>query len=320
MFQISDFSCRSGSHISHFTYTQPRGTTHVLLSQNADYLDGLQGILTGNEPYSGEIALNGRRYAVQRAAFMTRTFRMYREQTVIANVLTDLGFRQLGGKKGQRLFSALTEETGLSLDHSRTISQMTITEQKMVELLRIFDQKPELLIIRGLSSFVSVDMFQKMMQLVERLNEAGVTVLYLTNRLEEAISLSFGITVVDKRRIQGSYSPEEIVSDPRSIFFISMGAQKFDFGEEPQPAPKPDALGCGIQENLQMFTRYLVREMSASAWTSWSRSAPSRRPAGSGGRRPIRPCSATRCASAANWRWCSRSTTPVPTAVHRATA
>ena len=173
MFQISDVSCRSGSHISHFTYAQPRGTTHVLLSQNADYLDGLQGILTGNEPYSGEIALNGRRYAVQRAAFMTRTFRMYREQTVIANVLTDLGFRQLGGKKGQRLFSALTEETGLSLDPSRTISQMTITEQKMVELLRIFDQKPELLIIRGLSSFVSVDMFQKMMQLVERLNEAG---------------------------------------------------------------------------------------------------------------------------------------------------
>ena len=173
MFQISDVSCRSGSHISHFTYTQPRGTTHVLLSQNADYLDGLQGILTGNEPYSGEIALNGRRYAVQRAAFMTRTFRMYREQTVIANVLTDLGFRQLGGKKGQRLFSALTEETGLSLDPSRTISQMAITEQKMVELLRIFDQKPELLIIRGLSSFVSVDMFQKMMQLVERLNEAG---------------------------------------------------------------------------------------------------------------------------------------------------
>ena len=265
MFQISDVSCRSGSHISHFTYTQPRGTTHVLLSQNADYLDGLQGILTGNEPYSGEIALNGRRYAVQRAAFMTRTFRMYREQTVIANVLTDLGFRQLGGKKGQRLFSALTEETGLSLDPSRTISQMTITEQKMVELLRIFDQKPELLIIRGLSSFVSVDMFQKMMQLVERLNEAGVTVLYLTNRLEEAISLSFGITVVDKRRIQGTYSPEEIVSDPRSIFFISMGAQKFDFGEEPQPAPKPDALGYGIQENLQMFTRYLVREMSASS-------------------------------------------------------
>lgn len=173
MFQISDVSCRSGSHISHFTYTQPRGTTHVLLSQNADYLDGLQGILTGNEPYSGEIALNGRRYAVQRAAFMTRTFRMYREQTVIANVLTDLGFRQLGGKKGQRLFSALTEETGLSLDPSRTISQMAITEQKMVELLRIFDQKPELLIIRGLSSFVSVDMFQKMIQLVERLNEAG---------------------------------------------------------------------------------------------------------------------------------------------------
>ena len=86
----------------------------------------------------------------------------------------------------------------------------------MVELLRIFDQKPELLIIRGLSSFVSVDMFQKMIQLVERLNEAGVTVLYLTNRLEEAISLSFGITVVDKRRIQGTYSPEEIVSDPRS--------------------------------------------------------------------------------------------------------
>ena len=265
MFQISDVSCRSGSHISHFTYTQPRGTTHVLLSQNADYLDGLQGILTGNEPYSGEIALNGRRYAVQRAAFMTRTFRMYREQTVIANVLTDLGFRQLGGKKGQRLFSALTEETGLSLDPSRTISQMTITEQKMVEPLRIFDQKPELLIIRGLSSFVSVDMFQKMMQLVERLNEAGVTVLYLTNRLKEAISLSFVITVVDKRRIQGTYSPEEIVSDPRSIFFISMGAQKFDFGEEPQPAPKPDALGYGIQENLQMFTRYLVREMSASS-------------------------------------------------------
>ena len=196
---------------------------------------------------------------------MTRTFRMYREQAVIANVLTDLGFRQLGGKKGQRLFSALTEETGLSLDPSRTISQMTITEQKMVELLRIFDQKPELLIIRGLSSFVSVDMFQKMMQLVERLNEAGVTVLYLTNRLEGAISLSFGITVVDKRRIQGTYSPEEIVSDPRSIFFISMGAQKFDFGEEPQPAPKPDALGYGIQENLQMFTRYLVREMSASS-------------------------------------------------------
>ena len=52
--------------------------------------------------------------------------------------------------------AALTEETGLSLDPSRTISQMTITEQKMVELLRIFDQKPELLIIRGLSSFVSV--------------------------------------------------------------------------------------------------------------------------------------------------------------------
>lgn len=266
MFEIADITSRERRQIAHFSYRQARGTTQVLLSQNADFLDGLQGLLTGKEALAdGYIALDGKRCQPQQAAFVTRTCRMYPEQTVIANVFTDMGFRQLGSQSGQEMYEKLTREAGFFVEPYRVVSQLTITEQKMVEMLRVFYQKPALLVIRGLSNFVSVETFQKMLQLVQRLNAEGTTVLYLTNRLEEAILLPYGITVVDNGRIQGTYAPQEITADPRSIFFISMGAQKPELGEKPRGREGGAERGTDTWENIRMFARYLVREMSAAA-------------------------------------------------------
>lgn len=266
MFEIADITSRERRQIAHFSYRQARGTTQVLLSQNADFLDGLQGLLTGKEALAdGYITLDGKRCQPQQAAFVTRTCRMYPEQTVIANVFTDMGFRQLGSRSGQEMYEKLTREAGFFVEPYRVVSQLTITEQKMVEMLRVFYQKPALLVIRGLSNFVSVETFQKMLQLVQRLNAEGTTVLYLTNRLEEAILLPYGITVVDNGRIQGTYAPQEITADPRSIFFISMGAQKPELGEKPRGREGGAERGTDTWENIRMFARYLVREMSAAA-------------------------------------------------------
>ena len=264
MFEIADITSREGRWISHFSYRQVCGTTQVLLSQNADFLDGLQGVLTGKEALAGGcIVLDGKRFRPQRAAFVTQTCRMYPEQTVIANVFTDMSFRQLGSRCGQALYEKLTREAGFFVEPYRVVSQLTITEQKMVEMLCVFYQKPELLVIRGLSNFVSVETFQKMLQLVERLNAEGTTVLYLTNRLEEAILLPYGITVIDNGRIQGTYAPQEITADPRSIFFISIGAQKPELGGTLRAGGAER--DTDTWENIRMFARYLVREMSAAA-------------------------------------------------------
>lgn len=276
MFEIRHITAENAGFLRDFSFSQEKGTTHVLLSQNVEFLDELQDVLKEKTArLQGDVLLEGRPLTITRATFITRTLQLYLDQSVIENVLYRQTFGRVAARRGRREFDKLLEETGFALNPTAKTNELSLNDQKIVEVLRCWYKKPEFLLIRELSGFVSPEVFAHTQRLIKRLNQQGTTVLYLTNRWEEAVQLPYNITVVLNGEKQGTYSPQEIVSDPRSIFYISMGAQKMpaleeiEGGEQAQKEINQGVhrfiRGYGLQGSMKMFSQYLLREMPAAS-------------------------------------------------------
>jgi ABC-type sugar transport system ATPase subunit len=128
---------------------------------------------------------------------------LFPERPVLANLFpnsetTRLGF--VSRKAMARRAEPVLRDIGLDLDLDRRVAHLALGEQQLVELCRVLLSEPSLLILDEPNSALTERETERLFTVLRRLRESGITMLYVSHRLEEVFSIADRLTVLRNGR------------------------------------------------------------------------------------------------------------------------
>ncbi|MGO4727135.1 MULTISPECIES: sugar ABC transporter ATP-binding protein [unclassified Inquilinus] len=192
------------------------GEVHGLLGENGAGKSTLLKILSGAQaPDGGGIAFAGDQvsfaapYEAQRRGIVTiyQEFNLIPSLTVGENIL-------IGREPGRaglvdwsamhRLAKAALDRIGLAIDPRRLVRDLSVAEQQMVEIARALSMESRLIVMDEPTSALSSTEVDRLMAIIRALRAQGISVIYVTHRLDEVMTVCDRITVLRDGRLVGS--------------------------------------------------------------------------------------------------------------------
>jgi ABC-type sugar transport system ATPase subunit len=184
------------------------GTVHALVGENGAGKSTLIAILAGVVTADGgDIRLNGQPLAMGDSesarlngiSVVFQEFNLIAELTVAANVwlhreLTSWGF--LANRKMNQDTLALLDQVGIDVDPTTPVGRLTVAQQQLVEVARALALRPRILVMDEPTSALSTREQVHLLSLVRDLRARGVTILYISHRLDEVFAIADRITVL----------------------------------------------------------------------------------------------------------------------------
>ena len=217
------------------------GEILAVIGPNGAGKSTLQNVLSGNlPPTSGTVTLKGKditnmqAHAVARRG-IARTFQtpsLFPGMTVRENVLIGAYVRGKVGlvRSAIPTVSAVREERQigqqidgileqLGLDHlaDQQASELSLGQQKMVELARAFARKPEVLLLDEPGAGLNKMEKQQLALALKKLQSEGLSLVLIEHDMEFVMSLADRVHVLDFGETLRVGSPAEVQSDPAVI-------------------------------------------------------------------------------------------------------
>jgi ABC-type sugar transport system ATPase subunit len=184
------------------------GEVHAIMGENGAGKSTLIKVIAGAEvPNGGAIIVNGRSYDRMRTrlamdlgiAIIYQELMMVPELSVAENVFlgTPLGRRGIVDHKAMRQKSLeIFADLDIKIDPTVSVKKLSVAYRQMVEITRALSRNAKILIMDEPSASLTEEEVEVMLRLVLRLKKTGVTVLYISHRLEEVFRVSDRISVL----------------------------------------------------------------------------------------------------------------------------
>ena len=188
--------------------TVGRGEVHALLGENGAGKSTLLKILAGaQQPDAGRITFDGAEvrlanpHAAQQLGIVTiyQEFNLIPTLSIAENVFIGRLPVRLGRVDGgelQRRTRSLIEEVGLAVDPRRLVADLSVAEQQMVEIARALSMSAKLVVMDEPTSALSDKEVQRLFAIVAGLKARGISVVFVTHRLEEVLRICDRATVL----------------------------------------------------------------------------------------------------------------------------
>ena len=202
------------------------GEIHALVGENGAGKSTLMNILGGNlQPEEGEIFLEGR---AVRIASPIQSFQMgigfvHQESNLLDNLSVYeniyLGRELTGGlgrtdkKRMCREILACGQRLGYQLEPERRVAELNLAQRQSVEITRALLANPKILILDEPTAALAEDEVARLFQNVRQLKEQGVSILYISHRLDEIMELADRVTVLKDGKLVGTLDREELDKD-----------------------------------------------------------------------------------------------------------
>jgi len=200
-----------------------KGEVHALLGENGAGKSTLIKILAGaSQADSGEIVFKGRRYAgfTAREAMATGISIIYQElnlvqyMTVAENIFLGREPRnRLGVIDTRRMLQEsadLLNRLGIKLSPSMQIGDLTVASRQMVEIAKALSQNADLIVMDEPSAILAGQELDSLFATIRSLVEQGVTIIYISHRLNEVFDIADYITVLKDGRVVGERPISEV--------------------------------------------------------------------------------------------------------------
>jgi inositol transport system ATP-binding protein len=108
---------------------------------------------------------------------------------------------------------ALTRRVGLEADPMTPVRELSVAEQQMVEIARALSMKSRLIVMDEPTSALSRAEVEKLFRIVRDLKAEGLSVIFVTHRLEEVFEICDSYTVLRDGKFVGSGKVAETTID-----------------------------------------------------------------------------------------------------------
>jgi ribose transport system ATP-binding protein len=190
-----------------FTVDFYEGEVHALLGENGAGKSTLIKIIAGAiSPDSGTLEFadgiihtgmtpqRAKEYGVE---VIYQEFNLVGCLTVAENICFGERYGRFVNKKHMReMAKAAFELFDVDIDPAATVYELPSSKQQIVEISRAIFRKAKLLIMDEPSAPLSIAEVEKMFQVIRRLKRQGVSIIYISHRMEEIFEISDRVTVM----------------------------------------------------------------------------------------------------------------------------
>lgn len=203
------------------------GTIHGIVGENGAGKSTAMKILFGlYQPDGGEILLHGKpvQFAspldamAAKVGMVHQHFMLAEPYTALDNILLQQkgsAFSLLPRQKQAVRLQEIAERYGFNLNLDAKVEDLSVGEQQRLEILKILSQNSEILILDEPTAVLTPQEVQDLFKNLKRLKEEGKTILIITHKLREVMTLTDAVTVFRAGRVIGSKAtaqthPEEL--------------------------------------------------------------------------------------------------------------
>ena len=90
----------------------------------------------------------------------------------------------------------LTERLGISMDTRTPVSELTVAQRQLVEIAKALSQNADLIVMDEPSAILAGSELDQLFRIIESLVEQGVTIIYISHRLDEVFRIADEVTVL----------------------------------------------------------------------------------------------------------------------------
>jgi simple sugar transport system ATP-binding protein len=227
-----------------------QGEVHCLLGENGAGKTTLMNILFGLlHPDSGEIRLDGQPVnfadpgdALRRGIGMVHQhFMLVPVFTVAENIvlgfepLHRLGFLDRG--RARRDILRLSREFGLDVDPDALVENLPVGAQQRVEIVKALMREVQVLILDEPTAVLTPQETEGLFKVIRSLASSGHSVLFITHKLKEVLSVADRITVMRLGKVVGQTTPGETSEAELATMMVGRSVELVVNKQEAKPGP-----------------------------------------------------------------------------------
>jgi ABC-type sugar transport system ATPase subunit len=229
------------------------GEIHALVGENGAGKSTLMKILAGiYQPDSGTVLIKGREAHISSPlaarkygiSIVNQELALFPQLSIAANIFVNReetrGRWVLDKGAMRKETEAVLEQMGVWLDPGRKVRSLPVGEKQIVEIARTLQQNSQIIIMDEPNSALNANESERLFEVLRRLREQGITIIYVSHRLEEVFSISDRISVIRDGKYQGTWKiPETTIPKIISVMIGRDLEEAFpdrheDFGEAPE--------------------------------------------------------------------------------------
>lgn len=220
-----------------------RGEIRSILGENGSGKSTLMNIIAGiYYPDEGEVLIDGQPVEIHspKDAFshgigmIHQHFRLIDVFTATENII--LGLQEEEGfnvKQSERRIRDICSQYGFLLNPSKKIYDMSVSEKQMVEIVKVLYRGADILILDEPTAVLTPQEIRSLFSILRRMRDDGKTIIIITHKLQEVLSLSDRVTVLRKGQVIDTVETKE--TSEKALTELMVG-RKTDLNiERPQP-------------------------------------------------------------------------------------
>jgi ABC-type sugar transport system ATPase subunit len=254
--KVANITKRFGGTIAldNVSFEIKKGDVHAIVGENGAGKSTMMKILAGvYKEDSGKLYINGvesqinnplqaRNYGI---SIVFQELNLFPELTVADNIFIE---NEKKGPLGILKKSKMAKESAKFLknmqqehfiDPMAFVNELSVADQQVVEITRALSHGSEILILDEPNSALSEKESQSLFKLIRKLKDEGITIIYVSHRLEEVFDIADKITVFRDGNYIGTKNIKEttvteVISDMigKKISDIFPVRKTVDFGNE----------------------------------------------------------------------------------------
>lgn len=188
-----------------------KGEVHALIGENGAGKSTLMKILAGAyKPDTGEILIEGRQVVISNpqeamklgVAIIYQELNLIPQLSAIDNVLLGHEKRNRFGfinmKEHRKLARKYLDELGENIieDYTTPVCNLSIAQQQMVEIAKALSLNANIIVMDEPSATLTDKEMNSLFAIIRKLKQKGVTIIYISHRLEELFEISDRVTVL----------------------------------------------------------------------------------------------------------------------------
>jgi len=199
------------------TFRVKKGEVHALVGENGAGKSTLMKILSGAyKKDSGEVRIQGNTANITNShegrkagiGIIYQEFALVSELTVAENIFMG---EDISGKKPivqwNRLYKKaddLLHKAGFDINPKEKVKNLSVAYQQMTEIAKALNQDATVLVLDEPTAVLGPNEAEKLFEVIAKLKADGVSVIYISHRMEEIFKISDSITVLKDGETMGT--------------------------------------------------------------------------------------------------------------------